>query len=278
MTATIQQAMSHAIKKCQFESAQLDCELLLAYTIKKSRSYVYAFPEHKLNDTEQQLFMQLIEQRVQGIPLAYLTGTQEFWSMPFHVDENVLIPRPETEILIETVLEKVMLQPAKEKTLLDLGTGSGCIAIALAKELPDWHITAVDQSEAALSIAKHNAKNHNIQNITFVKSNWFNELNQSTYDVIVSNPPYIAENDSEIEQHVAQYEPEIALIASDNGLSAYKTITQQAQSHMHLGALLAFEIGHTQASAIKALLEAFVHVEVRQDLQGLDRVVMAYKQ
>lgn len=258
------------------DSARIDSEILLAHTLKKARSFLYAFPEQTIDPTRSQEFLNYIRRRQQGEPVAYITGEQEFWSLSFKVTPAVLIPRPDTELLIETVLERIKQQAqfVEQKTLIDLGTGSGCIAIAIAKELPDWQISACDLSTDALSIAKENAKRLNLQNIQFTLSNWFSGIPDNTrFDVIVSNPPYIDAKDPALESHVAKHEPRTALIARDNGLAAYQDIIASLEQHTYAHSIVAFEIGFQQGQALKNYLNTYKDVQIAQDLQGHDRVI-----
>lgn len=279
LSNTIKHTLQYACKQLvKLDSAKLDSEILLAHILEKDRSYLYTYPEYELNLEQLNNYKTLIKARIQGEPVAYLCGKQEFWSMQLKVTPDVLIPRPETEIVVETILSKIKNNEHdyQHKTLIDLGTGSGCIAIALAKELPDWQITAIDQSEKALVVAKANAKEHNTPTIQFIQSDWFSNIDNNFYDVIVSNPPYIAAADEELETDVKKFEPHTALIADNNGLASYETIIQQAPSYMHANALLVFEIGYKQASPIKRLLtNRFDNIEINLDLQDHNRVISA---
>lgn len=254
----------------------LDAEILLAHLLHKPRSYLYAHPEQMLTPQQQQQYSQLIFQRQQGSPIAYIVGKKEFWSLELFVNEHVLIPRHETELLVETALQ---LLPANEAiNLADLGTGSGAIALALASERPQWQIYATDNSESALEVAKKNAKNLNITNIEFLLGHWCEALPTIKFEAIVSNPPYIAADDPELDKYVAKYEPKNALI-TPTGLEAIETIMQQAPAYLSNNGLLLIEHGYKQTKAIVNLFKkyGFKRPECRQDYAGKDRISFAYK-
>lgn len=254
----------------QTECSRLDAEVLLAHVLQKDRSYLRAHDSDELNPCQQEKFQTLVQQRNQGIPLAYLIGHKEFWSLELLVTPDVLIPRPETELLVETVLE--ILPKNQQITVADLGTGSGAIALALAKERPQWEITAVDFSAKALEIAKKNAQQLNIMNINFIQSDWCTELPRKKYAAIISNPPYIANDDPHL--LALRYEPQSALIAEANGLAAFSSIMQQAKSHLKKQGLLLFEHGYNQEKSIKELFEKYSYTAIanKRDLAGLPRV------
>lgn len=251
----------------------LDAEVLLAHVLQKNRSYLRAHDRDELDSFQQEQFDALIERRKNGEPVAYLTGHCEFWSLDFLVTNDVLIPRPETELLVETVLE--IFPKTKKITIADLGTGSGVIALALASECPCWEIIATDFSQSALNIAKKNAQRLSIDNVTFIQSDWCLQLPQKKYDIIISNPPYIAENDPHL--LALQYEPKSALVAENEGLAAFERIMQQAKHYLNDGGLLLFEHGYQQAEAIHKLFKQFLYKDIntKQDLAGLPRVTYA---
>lgn len=256
----------------------LDAEVLLAHTLQCERAYLFTYPEKNVNPSDCRQFTALLERRLNGEPVAYIIGRKSFYGLDFIVNPAVLVPRPETEDLVEKVLERLKAKRDEHKTLLDLGTGSGCIAIALAKALTQWHVTAIDASSAALATAKQNATNHACNNMTFIESNWFAEISKQRFSVIVSNPPYIAADDSELEQQVKDYEPHLALIAKHNGLAAYQDIIKKAPQYLHPNGLIAFEIGYRQADQVAQLLSAakFHNIAIEKDLQGLARYIFAH--
>ncbi len=252
---------------------KIDRELLLAHVLQKSRAYVLAHPNVPLTVAQQQQFDVLLQRRAKGEPLAYIVGEKEFWSLPFMVTPAVLIPRPETECVVEFVLR--YFQAATQLKLADIGTGSGVIAVALAHEKPNWEISASDCSAAALVVAKHNAKLNNCRNIEFFEGDLCEALPQQRYDLIVSNPPYIAQHD----KHLAalQYEPEMALVAGEKGLAVLQRLIEQAPTYLNQEGLIVLEHGFDQASAVRALLQQqkFSAIQTHPDYAGCDRFTVA---
>ena len=264
----------------------------LLFVIEQPSSFLITDENYQLTDSELAQFHAGVTKMQQGTPLAYLTGQQEFWSLNFKVNEHTLIPRPDTEILIEQVLTWINSQPKsvdddnKPKRLLDLGTGSGCIAISLAHELnksnpnskaENWQVIAVDLSLEALKIAKHNAMVNEVADIEFIQSSWYDALStqdEPLFDVIVSNPPYIDEEDEHLARLVA--EPISALSAPNHGLADIEHIVQQAPQHLNVGGLLAIEHGFDQGLAVRQLFldNRFDSVHTVQDFGGNDRVTL----
>ena len=264
----------------------------LLFVIDKPSSFLITDENYQLTDSELEQFHAGVTKMQQGTPLAYLTGQQEFWSLNFKVNEHTLIPRPDTEILIEQVLTWINSQPKsvdnnkKPKRLLDLGTGSGCIAISLAHELnksnpnsktESWQVVAVDLSSEALKVAKHNAMVNEVADIEFIQSSWYDALStqdEPLFDVIVSNPPYIDEEDEHLARLVA--EPISALSAPNHGLADIEHIVQQAPQHLNVGGLLAIEHGFDQGLAVRQLFldNSFDSVHTVQDFGGNDRVTL----
>ncbi len=258
-------------------SARLDAEVLLAFVLGKNRSYLRAWDDKKLEVKSLKLFAELVDKRREGVPIAYLTGQREFWSREFKVAPAVLIPRPETELLVDLCLES--LSCSQKYTVLDLGTGSGAIAITLAAERPLIEMTAVDKSLDALEIAKDNAVRHNCQHIDFVFSDWLSALSSDlTFDFILSNPPYIAQDDVHLSQGDVRFEPISALVATDNGLGDIKRIANDAKKHLRPGGQLWFEHGYNQAHEIQAILNAlnYNNIKTHFDLSGQPRVTMGF--
>ena len=212
------------------DSPLLDAEVLLGFVLGKPRTYLRAWCDNTLTDQQQAAFEALIKQRQQGTPIAYLTGTREFWSRDFRVTSDVLIPRPDTELLIELSLELIPKNQAVK--LIDLGTGSGIIAVTLAAERPKAHVTAVDASLAALAVAQHNARHHQLTNIEFYQSDWFSNVPESLFDLVISNPPYIDPDDEHLQQGDVRFEPQSALIADNQGLSDIQIIADKARSYL----------------------------------------------
>lgn len=254
------------------DSARLDAEVLLAHTLNCDITHLIAWPEKKLDDKQTQTFNALITQRRQGIPVAYLTGSKEFWSLDFKVTPATLIPRPDTELLVEFVLEKFSDQ--KQLQLADLGTGSGAIAIAIASERPNWKIIATDISTDALTIAKENAGIHKITNITFIQSNWFNQIDQYRFDLILSNPPYIAKQDPHLVQGDVRFEPQSALISGITGMDDIEAITAQSKNYLKPDGWLIFEHGFDQKHQTLNCLQRhdFHTITQLHDLSGQPRI------
>lgn len=253
----------------------------LLYVIDRPALFLITDESYELTDSEQMRFEDGVIKMQQGVPLAYLTGQQAFWSLNFLVNEHTLIPRPDTEVLIEQVLNWISTQPAQvsNKRLLDLGTGSGCIAISLAHELKkdNWQVVAVDLSSEALSVAQRNAELNGVDNVKFVQSSWYDELSTqdtSLFDIIVSNPPYIDEADEHLARLVA--EPISALSAPNHGLADIEQIVQQATNYLRSGGLLAIEHGFDQGRAVRQLFleNGFESVTTVQDYGANDRVTL----
>jgi len=256
------------------DSAALDAEVLLCQVLGKPRSYLRAWPEKVLNAAEIAAYWQVCEQRQQGQPIAYITGQKEFWSRDFVVTPDVLIPRPDTELLIELALKLMPeQQPAK---IIDLGTGSGIIAITLASERPLADFIATDFSTAALDCAQVNAAKHQVNNVRFIHSHWFSNLTNSQFDLIISNPPYIAENDIHLEQGDLRFEPLSALRAADQGLSDIKIIATEARHHLSSGGHLLLEHGYDQGHQVHKLLIGlnYNNVTTYHDYAGQPRVTL----
>ncbi len=252
------------------DSAWLDAEVLLGYCLKKPRSHLKAWPEKTLCDKTRKNFFNLIAQRRQQVPVAYLTGAKEFWSRDFIVSPDVLIPRPDTELLIEHCLTLI---PEKPCRILDLGTGSGIIAITLALECPTATVTATDASENALDIARKNAARHQAT-IRFIQSDWFDKVPERLFDIIISNPPYIAPDDEHLQQGDVQHEPTAALVAQNNGLADIQQIVRQAGNYLQAGGHLLIEHGFDQQAAVQQILHEarFQQVETQTDLAGNPRI------
>ncbi|NYT46952.1 MAG: peptide chain release factor N(5)-glutamine methyltransferase [Candidatus Methanofishera endochildressiae] len=261
------------------DSADLDVEILLCQVLNKNRSYLRTWPEKLLSKAQLNQFTQLLEQRQQGQPIAYITGTREFWSRDFMVDPNVLIPRPDTETLIELCLQLIKQKP--NASLIDLGTGSGIIAITLAAEYPQLQVSAVDSSYEALQIARKNAQLNQTPNINFLHSNWFDkiEVAHQRFDFIVSNPPYIAADDQHLQQGDVRFEPNSALIAEQQGLADIMHISEQSQHYLSHGGYLVFEHGYNQKQSVHEILNQyhFQNIHCLHDLSGQPRVSYAQK-
>ena len=275
MTLTIGEVLREAKQELNLsQTPQLDAELLLSKVIAKPRSFIMAYREQLLTGEQLTAFNTLINQRAQQIPIAYLLGQKSFWTFELQITKDVLIPRPETELLVETILDDHT--GIKNLRVLELGTGTGAIAIALAQEKPDWQITAIDISQAALNIAQMNAKNIlSHSTIHFAHSDWMENLRDDyRCDIIVSNPPYLAHDDPHLIASEISHEPQLALIAENKGLAAYQTIAKQAKKHLHPNGRIYLEHGNTQAQSISEIFEAqnYARIKCLQDLASQDRI------
>lgn len=271
----IHEVISIAAAQIKSSTPKLDAELLLAHLLKKDRSFLYTHADDTIENKIIKKFNSLLVRRLGGEPIAYIMGFQDFWNVRLKVNENTLIPRPETELLVEKCLE--LIGEKENQAVLDLGTGSGAIAIALAKEKPGWKITAIDNSENALKIARENAELNNVKNIEFLQSDWFSAISDIKFDVIVSNPPYVEENHICLTEGDVRFEPISALISGVDGLEAIRKIIQQAKLFLNKGGYLLLEHGYNQQRAIIELLrkEGYKNNYAIVDLSKIDRVVIA---
>jgi len=279
----IQQALEWASSELiESDSPKLDAECLLSFVLKQNRTYLYTWPENALSTEFQNHFRALVQQRIQGHPIAHLVGEKEFWGLTFKVSPSTLIPRPDTEILVETTL--TLIQQSSKNTppsseplkLIDLGTGSGAIACAIKHELKDSHVTAVDFSHDALDVAKFNAEQHQLA-IHFYQSDWFTALPKTEqFDYILSNPPYIVENDPHLTQGDIRFEPKSALTSGSNGLRDIRTLLMQSQSYLKSGGWVIIEHGYHQAQSVQTLFKLFGYQQIRtvKDYGDQDRVTL----
>ncbi|MBI4988393.1 MAG: peptide chain release factor N(5)-glutamine methyltransferase [Rhodocyclales bacterium] len=244
-----------------------EARLLLRHILGVSHAALEAHPERKVSLQDTASFRALAARRAEGCPVAYLTGCREFYGLDFHVTPAVLIPREETELLVDIAVERPV------RRILDLGTGSGCLAIAVAKQLPQAQVTAVDVSAAALDVARENAARHGVA-VRFLQGDWFASLEGERFDLILANPPYVAEADPHLAQGDVRFEPRGALAAGPEGLDDIRRIVAGAPAHLAPGGRLYFEHGYDQAPAVAALLAqaGFVDIEQRRDLAGILRV------
>ena len=256
------------------DSVQADVEILLCHVLECSRTWLHTWPEKELTHAQITHFKTLINKRREHQPVAYLTGKRGFWSFELDVNESTLIPRPETELLVEIALEKI--PPDSTMQILDLGTGSGAIALAIAHELPHCHVTAIEQSSAALKIAIKNSLSLNLKNITFIQGNWFEPVQGKRFDLIVSNPPYIAEHDKHLIQGDVQHEPITALASGKDGLNDIRHLISQASNHLNQNGWLILEHGYDQHKVIQQLFTQPGYHQIQQvnDLNGHVRVSM----
>jgi len=268
----VREVLLGAAQALRGDEARLEAEVLLLHVLGKPRAWLYAHADDELTSTQCEAIDALVRRRQAGEPVAYLTGTREFWSLNLHVTGATLIPRADTERLVELALDR--LPPDTPLRVADLGTGSGAIALAIASERPQARVIATDASAAALGIARQNAEFNKISNVEFVEGSWLMAVPQQRFDLIVSNPPYIAAGDAHLQQGDLRFEPSSALAAGTDGLDDLRVIVAAAGQHLHDGAWLLLEHGFDQGVAVRALLETagFANVATWQDLGGLDRV------
>ena len=265
------QELLHEGDQLPVDEPRRDAEVLLCHCLQKPRTYLYTWPDAAVAEAIAARYRACLQQRLEGQPVAYLTGTREFWSLSLQVNEHTLIPRPETEILVAWALE---LPAGKQLEVLDLGTGSGAIALALAKERKNWAITAVDTSAGALRCAQANADTLGLENLTLKKSYWFSALGSQRFGLVVSNPPYVADGDPHLSRGDLRFEPRAALVAGADGLGDIRHLVDAAPDFLQQGGQLLIEHGYDQGDVVRMLLadRGFSVVETRQDLSGLDRI------
>jgi release factor glutamine methyltransferase len=264
-------------------SPRMNAELLLMFTLSCDRAYLYAHPERALSAEEQGRYREAIAQRLRGIPAQYITGHQEFWGMDLIVSPAVLIPRPETEHVIETVLhladEGQASAPQSSVRIVDVGTGSGCIALALAKELPVAEVHATDISSAALEIARANAARHQLERrICFHETDLLAGFTPGSFNFVISNPPYVGESEQDhVQLEVRKFEPRNAVFAGPTGTEVIERLIPEADSTLKPGGWLVIEISGTIVESVKRLLTGWQRVQITNDLQGIPRVAAARK-
>jgi release factor glutamine methyltransferase len=266
MPPTIAQALAGA----QLDT--IDARALLRHSCGVNDAWLVAHANEKLSAAQSTAYGALVGRRAAGEPIAYIVGTREFFSLEFTVTPAVLIPRPETELLVEIALERT--GAGSECSVLDLGTGSGCIAIAIAKHRPRARVVAIDRSAAALAVARENSVRHGTSNLELLQSDWFAAIAAQRFDLIVANPPYIAARDPHLQHGDLRAEPVDALVAGADGLECIRAILSAAPRHLNSGALLVFEHGYDQAARCRELLVAagFHDVFSREDLAGVERI------
>ncbi|MBH1587090.1 peptide chain release factor N(5)-glutamine methyltransferase [Stenotrophomonas maltophilia] len=273
---TLRQVVADASARLGGVDARHEAELLLLHVLERPRSWLFAHATDPLAANDQAAFEALLARRVAGEPVAYLTGRRGFWTLDLEVDPATLIPRPETELLVELALER--LPPDQALQLADLGTGSGAIALALASERPRAQVLATDASPGALAVAARNAARHELDNVRFAEGghDWYAPLQGVRFDLIASNPPYIASNDPHLEQGDLRFEPSTALASGMDGLDDIRRIVEGGQAHLRPGGWLLIEHGWDQGAAIRALFEAagFAEVQTVQDLEQRDRITL----
>ena len=276
---TIKQALTKGmimLKSNNIESPKLKSRLLLQYILKQPRQYIIVYDNNEITEKEKFEYFVNIEKLTKGIPLQHITHTQEFMKMDFFVDENVLIPRPDTEILVEEVIK--IAKKIETPKILDLCTGSGVIGISIAKNVPDSQIYAIDISEKALDVAKINTKRmKDERQIKLIKSDIFEKLKKEKYDIIVSNPPYIKKDDITYLSEEVKNEPKMALDGGVDGLDFYRKITKQGIEYLKLGSYLCFEIGYDQKEEVTDIIKnegRYIDTYSKKDLYGNDRIII----
>jgi release factor glutamine methyltransferase len=261
-------------------SPRLNAELLMMFVLGCERAYLYAHPERELQAAEQQSYDEVVRERARGCPTQYITGHQEFWGLDLIVTPAVLIPRPETEHVVENVLELVKQRDPEEKLrLIDVGAGSGCIALALASELSTVEIHACDISEEALEIARINAARLRLEHrIQFQRSDLLAAYPGEQFDFVVSNPPYVGESEADkVQRQVRDFEPKVAVFSGDEGIDVYRRLIPQARAALKPGGWLVMEIGFSMEEKVKQLLASWEEIQTMVDLQGIPRVLACKK-
>ena len=259
------------------ESSRLDTELLLCHVLDKPTSYLMTWPEKQLLASQQQQFLALMARRLTGEPIAYILGTQAFWTLDLEVSPDTLIPRADTEVLVETALSLAANAPFADRSfrVADLGTGTGAIALALASERPAWEVWGCDRIDAAVALAQRNQKRLDLPQVSFVQGSWLEPLS-GLFDMIVSNPPYIDSKDEHLDQGDVRFEPRSALVADSEGLSDIQHIIRAAPDYLVANGWLLFEHGYQQGAAVRQLLTdcGYQQVSTYQDYAGNDRVTL----
>ena len=256
------------------DTPRLDLEVLLCHVLDKPRSYLFTWPEKMLEPKMVEQFNDLLQRRTHGEPIAHLTETKEFWSLSLAVNATTLIPRPDTELLVETALNLLDKSTAH---ILDLGTGTGAIALALASERPNWKIIAVDSVSEAVFLAEKNRQRLDLRNVHLLQSHWFTEISRQKFDLIVTNPPYIDAGDPHLNEGDVRFEPDSALVSGNNGLADIELIISGAKDYLIDGGWLLIEHGYLQAEAVHAQLmnEGYSQVSTRRDIAGHPRLTLA---
>jgi release factor glutamine methyltransferase len=277
-SSSIQAILQHHSKQLEAalnldsKSARIEVQCLLQAVMQVNRAYLLTHPEQPLNADQHARYMALLERRLGGEPIAYLLGEREFYGLTFKVSPATLIPRPETELLVDLALQRIPQHGAFR--VLDLGTGSGAIALSIAHARPNAEVVAVDASAAALEVAQFNAQRLSLGNVRLLRSDWYSALQGESFDMIVSNPPYIAAGDAHLVQGDVRFEPSSALVSGTDGLEGIRRICAQAKAHLKSKGWLLFEHGYDQAAPVRALLQqaGFEEIFSARDLSGIERV------
>lgn len=269
---TVAAALREAAAALPGESARAEAEMLIGEALGRDRAWLFAHAEHALAPEERDRFRALLQRRREGVPIAHILGRRGFWSLDLIVTADTLVPRPETELLVELALERMPREfPAR---ILDLGTGTGAIALAIASERPQAQVTGVDASSAALDVARKNAARNGLTDMRLMRSDWYSALAGERFDLIASNPPYIADDDPHLREGDLRFEPRTALASGADGLDAIRIIVREAPMYLAHGGWLLIEHGWQQGEAVRALLDAagFDGVETARDLEQRDRI------
>ena len=269
--STVSEALDWATEQLsESDDARLDSQVLLAYALNVSRTWLFTWPDKALDGATLTAFNALIEERKSGTPIAYITGYRDFWSLRLKVTPDTLIPRADTELLVETAL--TLKNVEKPCDVIDLGTGTGAIALSLANECPSWRITATDINPKTLAVAKENATTLELA-VSFKESAWFDAINDR-YDIVISNPPYIESDDPHLQQGDLRFEPADALASGKDGLDDIRRLVQQALKHLKKDGYLLLEHGYQQAEAVRSLMAkaGYIDIETHQDIEDRDRV------
>ncbi|WLD57122.1 peptide chain release factor N(5)-glutamine methyltransferase [Salinispirillum sp. LH 10-3-1] len=266
-------AMQWASSQLSGQEARVDAEHLLCHVLHQPRTYLFTWPDRLLGDAQLALFQQLVAKRQLGEPIAYLTGHRAFWTLDLETAPSTLIPRADTETLVSAVLERVS---PSAMDVVDLGTGTGAIALALASERPSWRVQGIDLSADAVALAQRNAQRNELENVTFRQGSWCTPLADHSVDVLVSNPPYIRQDDPHLDEGDVRFEPRSALTSGADGLDDIRTIIQQAKRVLRAGGWIFFEHGYDQRDDVILLLisAGFEGLASEQDLGGNDRVTL----
>jgi len=272
-------AIAYLESKLQGEESKDDARYLASHLLQKSFTWIKTWPDELLTLEQKEQLEKLLERRLSGEPIAYITGERDFWTLTLKTNPSTLIPRPETELLVEKAIEFLGNYPSKNAKVLDLGTGTGAIALAIASARPTDKIIACDFQAGAVELAKENAKLNNINNVTIIQSDWFSNMAEESFELIVSNPPYVEEGDPHLTQGDLVFEPNSALVAADQGLADIKIIISESTRFLVDGGQLMIEHGYQQAEQLKAIFieNGFSQIETYKDLAGLDRITKGVK-